>query len=340
MWDKKRLILFIIGLRIEFINFKYMIEFFIITRFIGSIATLVVGLWLIWRLRKKNELKAGEDVPAGFWARAVCFGTDLAIIEILNLFLAFHGSLQAAGYITFLVTFSYFFFFWLFFSATPAQMFARIRIISGGSAPLKIWQVLARLGMFLFLFVGWIMILFDKKEKRALQDIVARTKVVYTAEKIKIQLKEGLAQKLQFAALSIMAILLISLGVFGSGERMRQYSENSQIRFFDINRDGAPDGLTMDLNEDGKSDVFKYDLNNDGVVDFTTFDTDNDGIAESIDNNNDGRIDGYDFDNDNKLDMNVFGGQLFIWLWRLWFGILCLGFAGVLVFIILKERRK
>ncbi len=319
---------------------KFMIEFFIITRFIGSVTTLIVGLLLIWRLRKKNESKIGEDVPAGFWTRAVCFGTDLAIIEILNLFLAFHGSLRAAGYITFLVAFSYFFFFWLFFSATPVQMFARIKIVSQDGGPLKIWQVLARLGMFLFLFIGWIAVLFDKKEKRALHDMTARTKVIYTAEKINIQLKEGLVKKIQFALLGTAAILLVSISAFGSGEKMRQYSENSQIRSFDLNNDGAPEGLTMDLDQDNNIDVFKYDLNNDSVIDFTSFDTDSDGIAESIDVNNDGRIDGYDFDNDNKLDIKVFGGQFFIWMWRIWFGILAAGFSGLLVLIIFKEKNN
>ena len=313
-----------------------MIEFFLISRFVGSILTLVVGAAIIWFIRKKTKQKA-DGYPAGLWMRALCFGTDLAIIDILNLFIAYHGSLMAAGYISLLTTASYFFFFWLFFSTTPVQLFARIKIVSKDGGPLKIWQALTRLGMTLFLFVGWITILFDKKEKNALHDIVAQTKVIYSSEGIKLKTKEGLVKILQFSLMGAALILMISLMSFGSGEKMTKYAENSQIKFFDLNSDTVPEGLTMDLNQDGKIDVFKYDLNNDRVVDFATFDADSNGVAESIDVNNDGRIDGFDFNNDNKLDIKVFDGQFFIWLWRVWFGVLGVGFTALLAFAILKE---
>lgn len=316
-----------------------MIEFFLLSRFVGSILTLAVGVGIILLIRKKTKQKP-DGFPAGLWMRALCFGIDLAIIDILNLFIAYHGSLQIARYISFLVTISYFFFFWLFFSTTPAKFFARIKIVSMDGAPLKIWQALARLGMTIFLFVGWVTMLFDKQEKKALHDIVARTKVIYTAEGIKLKTKEGLVKILQLSLIGGVLILLASLMSFGSGEKMSKYVENSQIKFFDLNRDAVPEGLTMDLNQDGKIDVFKYDLNNDRVVDFTTFDTDKDGVAESIDVNNDGRIDGFDFNNDNKLDIRVFGGQFFIWLWRVWFGVLGVGYTLLLVFGILKERNR
>lgn len=314
-----------------------MIEFFLISRFVGSILTIAVGAGVLWFIRKKTKQKA-DGHPAGLWMRALCFGIDLAIIDIINLFVAYHGSLRAAGYISLLVTFSYFFFFWLFFATTPAGIFARLRIVSRESGPLKIWQVLARLGATLFLFVGWVTILFDKHEKKTLHDIVARTKVVYTAEKIKANLKDGRVKILRFSLLGAVIILIISLMSFGSSEKMTKYAENSQIKFLDFNQDSVPDGLTMDLNQDGKIDVFKYDLNNDRIVDLTTFDADSNGVAESIDVNNDGRIDGFDFDNDNKLDTKVFDGQSFIWLWRAWFGIWAVGFAGLMALAILKER--
>jgi len=313
-----------------------MLEFFILSQFVSAIATLLVGIGLLVFIRKKTQQNTKENSPAGFWVRAICFGTDLAVIDILSSFLAYRGSLVVAGYITVLLTLSYFFFFWLFFSATPAQMIARIKILSRDGNALKIWQVLTRLGMLVFLFVGWITILFDKKEKRALHDIVAQTYVVYTEKEIKTE--RDWVKKVRLIMLGMVAVLLIGLIVTGVGEKLTRYTENNQIAFFDLNKDGVPDGLTMDVDKDGKSDVFKYDLDNDHVVDFATFDTDKDGIAESIDKNNDGRIDGFDFDNDNILDISVSEGQFFIWLWRVLFGVWVAGFVILLVFGIIKER--
>ncbi|MDO8657384.1 MAG: hypothetical protein Q7K55_01490, partial [Candidatus Levybacteria bacterium] len=99
------------------------------------------------------------------------------------------------------------------------------------------------------------------------------------------------------------------------------------------------DGLTMDVDKDGKVDVYKYDLNNDRIVDFTTLDADKDDVAESIDMNNDGRIDGFDFDKDNVLDMPFRDGQIFIWLWKILFGMWTAGFAVLLIYVILKENK-
>lgn len=315
-----------------------MLEFFILSQFISSILTTLVGIGILFFIRNKTNKNVKENKPAGFWVRAMCLGMDLAVIDILSSFLAFHGSLLASGYITILLTFSYFFFFWLFFAATPAMMLIRIRILSQKDEMLKIWQVFVRLSMFVFLFVGWIPMLFDKKEKKALHDIISQTRVGYTDKEI--EKDKGLVKKVKFAMVGVMSVLLVSLIVVGLGEKTTRYTENNQIAFFDVNKDGLSDGLTMDIDKDGKSDVFKYDLDNDYVVDFTTFDTDKDGIAESIDVNNDGHIDGFDFDNDNILDIEASEGQKFIWLRRILFGILMTNFAVLLVFGIIKEREQ
>ena len=259
------------------------------------------------------------------------------MVEIISLVLAFHGSFRVSGYATTVITIAYFLFFWLFFSATPAAMLARIKFISETGRSAKVWQVLARLGMCLFLFVGWIPMLSKKNEKKALHDIVAKTKVVYTMDAGIA--KEASIKKLQFAALGLVAILFISLVAFGTGEDIRKYAESDHIQFFDLDHDDVPDGLTIDLDKNGTIDIFKYDLDNDRLIEVTTFDADQDGVAESLDVNNDGRIDGFDFDNDNIFDIKVFGGQLFIWLWRAWFGLISLALAGLLAYAVIVEKK-
>lgn len=313
-----------------------MLEFLIVSQFFSAIISALVGLGLLLIIRRKVQPNAKGDQAVGLWVRAICFGTDLAIIDILSSFLAYRGSLAISGYIIVLLTLSYFFFFWLYFCATPAQMIIRIKILSRNGGPLKVGQVLARLGMIVFLFVGWITILFDKKQKRALHDIVAQTHVVYTEKEIKTG-RPG--KKLRLIMLALITVLLVSLIVYGFGEKLTKYTENDQITFFDLNSDGLVDGLTMDVDKDGESEVFKYDLNNDRVVDFTTFDTDKDGVAESIDINNDGLIDGFDFDKDNVLDIPIAEGQFYIWLWRVWFSSWAVGFAALLIFAIIKENK-
>lgn len=313
-----------------------MLELFILSQFISALGTLLVGAGILFFIRKRTDKNARENKPAGFWIRAICFGTDLAIIDILTSFVAFHGSIQTAGYITLLLTLSYFFFFWLFFAATPTMMLAGIKICSQEGS-LKVWQVLTRLGMLAFLFVGWITMFFDRKEKRMLQDIVSQTRVMYAHKETK-KADEKQAQKLKLGLLGFVITLLVVLIGNGFGEKLTKYTENNQMAFFDLNKDGLVDGLTMDVDKDSKTDVFKYDLNNDHVVDFTTLDADKDGVAESIDINNDGRIDGFDFDNDNKIDIPVSNGQIFIWLWRVLFGVWGAGFTALIVYTILKEK--
>jgi len=313
------------------------LEFFVAWKFISALLTISVGAGLLVVIRKKTRALAKENRPAGFWIRAICLGTDLAVIDILVSFLAYRGSFVTAGHIVILLTVSYFFFFWLFFAATPIMMLARIKILSKDGNTLKIWQVLVRLAMFLFLFVGWISILFDKKGKRALHDIAAKTIVVFTEKEARAE--KNKVPKIRLVMLGIVGVLLISLMIHGFGEKLTRYTENDQMTLFDFNQDGLTDGLTMDVDKDGNADVLKYDLDNDRVVDFTTFDTDKDGVAESIDINNDGRIDGFDFDKDNVLDIPISEGQFFIWLWRVLFGVLLTSFAAVLVFAMVKEYK-
>lgn len=314
-----------------------MIEYLILSQLIGAFITLVIGVLLLLVIRKKTSQNTKQEKPAGFWVRVICLSSDLAIVNALTSFLAYRGSLASAGQISVLITLGYFFFSWLFFAATPTMMLVRIRIISQNGDNLKMWQVLTRLGLFLFLFIGWIPVLFDKKEKKALHDIVAKTRVAYAEKELKID--DRLVKKTKFVLLGLTVLLLIGLIIHGLGEKLTKYKGNDQVKFFDLNKDGIADGLTIDLDKDGKADVFKYDLNNDNVVDFTTFDADKDSVAESIDVNNDGHIDGFDFDNDNKIDAQVFEGQFFIWLWRFLFGMWTAGFAALIVFAILKENK-
>ncbi|KKS40670.1 MAG: hypothetical protein UV04_C0020G0017 [Candidatus Gottesmanbacteria bacterium GW2011_GWA2_42_16] len=276
-----------------------MFEFLILAQFISALVTLVVGVGFITFFRKRADNDVKENKAAGFWVRAICLGTDAAIIDLLLSLVAYRGTLAASGHVTILVTLAYFFFFWLFFRATPAMILARIKIVSQDGQPLTVWQVTLRLMTFIFLFIGWIPLLFDKKEKKALHDLVSKTRVVFTEKTEKSQVDKWVP-KLKFVLLGLTIALLIGLIVV---------------------------------------DTFKYDLNNDRVVDLTTFDADKDGVAESLDINNDGRIDGFDFDNDNILDVKVADGQNAILLRKVLFGVGVAGFVSLLVFTIIKENK-
>src|SRR3989344_1581664 len=315
-----------------------MFEFLILAQFVSALVTLVVGVGFITFFRKRADNDVKENKAAGFWVRAICLGTDAAIIDLLLSLVAYRGTLAASGHVTILVTLAYFFFFWLFFRATPAMILARIKIVSQDGQPLTVWQVTLRLMTFIFLFIGWIPLLFDKKEKKALHDLVSKTRVVFTEKTEKSQVDKWVP-KLKFVLLGLTIALLIGLIIGGLGEKLTGITENDQISFFDLNNDGLSDGLTMDVDNDGVVDTFKYDLNNDRVVDLTTFDADKDGVAESLDINNDGRIDGFDFDNDNILDVKVADGQNAILLRKVLFGVGVAGFVSLLVFTIIKENK-
>ncbi len=313
-----------------------MLESLLFTRLVGSLVACAIGFGLLWWIRKRTDHKVKENRNTGFWMRVLCFGADLAVVDILILLLAFRVSLSVSGYLVILITVSYFFFFWMFFSTTPAGMVARMKVVNDGKGELKVWQILVRFCASLFLFIGWYTLLIDRKEKRLLHDLVSYTKVVYGD--VKLVKKEKISNLLQFGLLGVVAVLMLSLFVVGAGERVTDYSLSSEVSFFDLNSDEMQDGLLIDLDLDGQVDIFKYDLDNDDFIDFSTFDLDSDGLAEGIDVNNDGRLDGFDFDNDNSLDVKVFVGQFFIWLWRVWFSILGIGLIVILVLLIGKEK--
>ena len=155
-----------------------MIKFFVFSKFAGSLATLLVGLAILAVVRRMGKKGIKGDKPAGFWIRATCLGTDFAIIDILSAVLAYHSSLRSAGYISLGILVVYFLFFWRRFAATPAMLLAQIKIVGAGQAKIAGWQLIVRFLMCFFLAVGWVTILFDKKEKKALHDIASRTRVV------------------------------------------------------------------------------------------------------------------------------------------------------------------
>ena len=103
-----------------------MLEFFIVWKFVSALITILVGAGLLVIIRKKTASYVKENRPAGFWVRAICLGTDLAVIDMLVSFLAYRGSFVAAGHIILLLTVSYFFFFWLFLSKIELHSFRNI----------------------------------------------------------------------------------------------------------------------------------------------------------------------------------------------------------------------
>lgn len=313
-----------------------MLQSIITIQLVGSIFAIIIGSLILWWIRHLTKSKFEKSSSAGFWVRAFCFGFDLSIVNFLVLLLAFDGSLHVSGFISLIISFSYFFFFWMFFGTTPAGMLVGIRVEDKNRNNLKVWQLLVRIALFPILFIGWILILFDRDEKKALHDFVARTKVIYG--KFEVIGKKGMEKIAIISLIVAFLVLFVSLVIVGGGEKISDYPESSQIEYFDLNNDSITDVLAIDFYQDGEIDVLKYDLNNDNIIDFSTYDTDADGIAESIDVNNDGRLDGFDFNNDNVLDAKVFSGQFFIWLWKIWFAFLCMLIPATIGFFIYKEN--
>jgi uncharacterized RDD family membrane protein YckC len=312
-----------------------MVNFFISAQLVGAIFTFLIGVIIAFIVRLKTKTKAENKKAAGLWARALVLGIDFALIDFLTVFLAYYGSLGVAGIISILVAVSYFFFFWTFFGATPGKMLLRMRIVSEDGGRPKMNQILRRLVLYIFFGIGWVTALFNK-EKRMLHDFGAGTKVIYTKEKIAPQ--EKVLKILSFALLAVALICLVSLIIHGLGEKINSYKETANLKFFDLEEDGIPDGILIDSNGDGNFDVVKYDVDNDGIIDFSVYDLDGDGVAESLDINNDGRIDGFDWNGDRKIDQKDFSGYIFIYLWRGWFAFLGLVFAGLLAYAIFREK--
>ena len=60
-----------------------MFEFLILAQFVSALVTLVVGVSFITFFRKRADNDVKENKAAGFWVRAICLGTDAAIIDLL-----------------------------------------------------------------------------------------------------------------------------------------------------------------------------------------------------------------------------------------------------------------
>jgi len=316
-----------------------MLRFFISIQFTTALIFLIIWGTIALFFRWKTKEKAQEKKPAGLWSRFVCLGVDFALIDILCVIFAYHGKARIAGYLTALIGFLYFFFFWLFFSATPGKMIAGIKILpKEKDRPLKVISVLLRFLGYAFLFVGWIPLLFDKEKKRALHDFMASTRVVYSNEKI--QPREKKIKRFLLILLIIAAVFAFSLIIYGRGEKITNYSDTEYVKVFDVNHDGISDGVLIDADENGAFEIIKYDLDNDRIIDVAFYDLDEDNISDALDINNDGRIDGYDFNGDLEIDKKVSSGYFHIWFWRIWFWFLGLAFLVLVVFIGLLEKKE
>ncbi len=306
----------------------------IVVNFLWTLFAVLFGVALLWFWRRKTDAYVAAHRRAGFWVRTCVFGTDLAIVQLLALLVAYHGRLGIAGVITMLVTFSYFFFFWLFFATTPAGMLARIRIGRDGR-PLALWQVLARIGTSLLLIVGWVPMLFNN-DRRALHDFAARTAVVYAGEPPQIRP----LKRIHGVVAGVVFLAFASLVVYGGGERIARYADAYFATAIDVDADGMTEAVALDMDGDGIHETYKYDYDNDHIVDMSAYDANADGVAESIDENNDGRIDGFDFDYDGIYDIEHSPSQRAMTLWTWWFVLLSVSFVAACGFAIWYEKRR
>lgn len=316
-----------------------MITLLLSIQFILILTSLFVGLIVILIIRSRTAAKVEQGKPVGLWVRAICLSVDITVVEFFAIIFSYSGNLRVASHINFLLLFSYFFFFWLFFGRTPAKMLAGIRILpSKEYRSLNLLEIIKRLGGYLILFIGWIPLFWDKNEKKAIHDYFARTNVVYTRKDIQPQ--EEKSRQLSFILLGIVAVFLISLLIFGFGEKISKFAETDHLKFIDINQDEIIDGIMIDSDKNKEADVMKYDIDNDGILDLGLYDLTGDGKVDAIDINNDGRLDGYDLNFDGELDKKNLGGYIFIWLWDAWFILLGLGFIGVIIYSIFLGRKK
>ncbi|MBI1908225.1 hypothetical protein HYS28_02305 [Candidatus Uhrbacteria bacterium] len=301
--------------------------------FLSSLAAVAIGVGVLLFVRRRTEAQARARRPAGFWVRAAVLGVDVTIVQLVTLFFAFRGHADMSSAIVFVATAAYFFFSWFFFATTPAGAVARLRIQSDAKArPLQ--QVVVRLLVSAAAFVGWLPMLWDR-EKRALHDIAARTKVVYSADVPTARA----ARPEHWALAGIAFAALCSLVGFADGTPLASIAADPAAAVYDLDADGLDDVVVLDAADDGRLDALFYDVDNDGVIDVAMYDVDGDGQAESVDREHDGRVDGFDFDNDNVLDVTLRGGNPRT-AWYAWFVVLALGGIGTLVFGLSRERRR
>lgn len=312
-----------------------MFGFIISIQFLASLAFLVI--WSTIALLIRARAKSKQEKPAGILSRFVCLGVDFALINVLYCLLAYRGGLDTSRYLVLLIFFGYFFWFWLFSSSTPGKMLGGMKISSkDGLQPLKVKQVLLRLLGYFVLIFGWLWAL--GKEKKALHDRWAKTRVIYSEGKVLPQDRK--VKRCLLILFGVFLILAVSLIVSGRGEKTAQYKETGRVKLLDVNKDKVNDVILLDFDGNGQFEIVKYDLNYDRIIDQAFYDLDGDGRTDAIDLNNDGRIDGYDLNSDSKIDKKVFKGYKFIYLKRVWFGVLGAAFLGLLVWLIILEKRK
>lgn len=317
---------------------NYFIASQIVYSFLGLLFWLVIAL-LIRRKVKKNADGKYNDRPTGFWTRLVTLGFDFNLIYFISGFLCYWGTTSASNKLLMLLISSYFFFSWLLISTTIGGRLVGIKIIAHkDSQRPKIYQLALRFVVSLFAAIGWIFIFFNKN-KRMLHDLAGGTKVIYSKEaNAKIASKK--VKWISLFMLGMVAILFVSILIFGLGNRITNYAESNQVKLYDTDRDSLPNMIAIDSDKNGKFDTFKFDVNRDVIVDSIGYDLNGDEIADAFDVNDDGKIDAYDFNNDGKMDQTSKSGMAWIWAGRIWFWFLDAIAVVLLGLTIFFERKN
>jgi uncharacterized RDD family membrane protein YckC len=142
-------------------------------------------------------IDAGRDY-AGLVTRAVAFAIDVALVDLAAAIVAIVVGLGISAFdlpdavttvavvvggVAFFVWFvAYFAFFWSTTGQTPGARVMGIRVVCEGGGAVRVGSAVVRLaGMMLAalpFFLGFLMILVERR-RRGLQDVIARTLVVY-----------------------------------------------------------------------------------------------------------------------------------------------------------------
>lgn len=319
-----------------------MFSYHIAYQFIFSLFGLVLWGLIILAIRKKINKdfdSKRKNKPAGFWIRFVALSFDLNLIHFLSVFLCYWGTVKSSNQLYLLFCSFYFFFSWIFCSTTIGNFLLRVTIVTNkDSNRPSILRFLLRFIGFLFLAIGWIPIFFNKN-KRALHDLIAGTKVIYAKPAVqRIVNKKVLRFSLLLFMLGILFFATVLVG--GLGERFDSYIESSQVKMVDLNNDGLTETIRVDTDNDGKVDVMKVDVDGDKIIDSIMYDTNVDGSMDAVDVDNDGRIDTYDFNGDKIIDKEISGKSLKNWLKIIWVWLLGILFLGTFVLIIKLERHN